>query len=106
MDPFQNSDLPALGPEIYSTGVDRPSEFSLLPTTEAPGNFVDPRPRDILPYTTLAPGIDLDYADFMRRARWKAYQTTRRCERAGNYLEMHKLRHTSPGETVFPLAAG
>jgi len=26
----------------------------------------------------------IDYADFMRRARWKAYQTTRRRERFGN----------------------
>ena len=44
-------------PEIHSTGVDSPSEFSLLATTEAPGNFVDPRLHYILPYTTLAPSI-------------------------------------------------
>jgi len=30
----------------------------------------------------------IDYADFMRRAQWKAYQTTRRCEKVGNYLEI------------------
>jgi len=28
----------------------------------------------------------IDYADFMRRARWKAYQTTRRHEKVGDYL--------------------
>jgi len=30
----------------------------------------------------------VDYADFMRRARWKAYQTTRRRGKFGNYLEI------------------
>jgi len=30
----------------------------------------------------------IDYADFMGRARWKAYQTTRRREKFGNYLEI------------------
>jgi hypothetical protein len=54
----QNSDHPSHGLEIHSTGVDRTSEFSLLATTEAPGNFVDPRPHDILPYTTMAPSIN------------------------------------------------
>jgi len=58
VDPFQNSDHPSHGPEIHSTGVYRPSEFSLLATPEGPDNFVDPRPHDILPYTTLAPSID------------------------------------------------
>jgi len=58
VDPFQNSDHPSHGPEIHSTGVNRQSEFSLLATTEAPGNFVDLRPFDILPYTILAPSID------------------------------------------------
>jgi hypothetical protein len=28
-----------------------------------------------------------DYADFMRRARWKAYHTERRLAKFGNYLE-------------------
>jgi hypothetical protein len=27
-----------------------------------------------------------DYADFLRRARWKAYQKKRRRKRIGNYL--------------------
>jgi len=58
MDPSQNSDHPSNGPEIYSTGVNRPSEFSLLAATGAPGNFVDPRPHDKLSYTTLASSID------------------------------------------------
>jgi len=58
VDPFQKSDHTSHGPEMHSTGVDRPSEFSLLAITEAPGNFVDPRPRGVLPYTTLAPSID------------------------------------------------
>jgi len=56
--PFQNSDHPLHGPEMHSTGVDRPSEFSLLAITEAPVDFVDSRPHDTLPYTTLAPSID------------------------------------------------
>jgi len=30
----------------------------------------------------------VDCADFMRRARWKAYQTTRRREKVGNYFEI------------------
>ena len=30
----------------------------------------------------------IDYADLMRRARWKAYQTARRREKVGNYLEI------------------
>jgi len=30
----------------------------------------------------------IDYADFMRRAPWKAYQTARRREQVGNYLEI------------------
>ena len=29
-----------------------------------------------------------DYADLMRRARWKAYHTARRREKVGNYLEI------------------
>jgi len=28
----------------------------------------------------------LDYADFMRRARWKAYSLPQRLQRIGNYL--------------------
>jgi len=43
---------------ILTDWTDRPSEFSLLATSEAPCNFVDPRPHNILPYTTLAPYID------------------------------------------------
>jgi len=58
VDPFQDSVHPSHGSEIHSTGLDRSSEFSLLTTTEAPVNFVDPRPHYILPYTTLAPSID------------------------------------------------
>ena len=30
----------------------------------------------------------IDYAGFMRRARWKAYQTARRRGKVGNYLEI------------------
>jgi len=30
----------------------------------------------------------IDYADLMRRGRWKSYQTTRRSEKVGNYLEI------------------
>jgi len=30
----------------------------------------------------------IDYADFMRRAQWKAYRATRRREKFGNYLEI------------------
>jgi len=30
----------------------------------------------------------IDYADFMQRARWKAYHTARRWKRVGNYLEI------------------
>jgi len=30
----------------------------------------------------------IDYANLMRRARWKAYQTIRRLEKVGNYLEI------------------
>ena len=29
-----------------------------------------------------------DYADFLRRARWKTYQRARRQERVGNYLRL------------------
>jgi hypothetical protein len=29
---------------------------------------------------------DTDYADFLRRSRWKAYQKAQRRERIGNYL--------------------
>jgi len=48
----------------------------------------------------------IDYADFMRRARWKAYQTIRWRENLGITWRYYNLRHTSPGETVFPLAEG
>jgi len=37
--------------------MDHASEFSLLATTEARGNFVDPRPHGILPYTTSESGV-------------------------------------------------
>ena len=30
--------------------------------------------------------IDTDYADFLRRARWKSYQEAHRMQRIGNYL--------------------
>ena len=56
VDLFQKSDHPSHEPEIYSTGEERPSDFSLLATTEAPDNFVDLLPHFILPYITLAPG--------------------------------------------------
>jgi len=48
----------------------------------------------------------IDYTDFMRRARWTTYQTTRRREKVGITFRYYNLRHTPPGETLFPLAAG
>jgi hypothetical protein len=32
--------------------------------------------------------IDADYADFLRRARWKSYHKARRLQRVGNYLKI------------------
>jgi hypothetical protein len=69
-----------------STEMDSPSEYSLLATTEAKGNSVDPSPRGVLPYWHRVSNIE--YADSMRSARGKTCQTVRRRENVGNYLEI------------------
>ena len=58
---------------------------------EAPGNFVDPRAHGIYYRTQHWQRVStIDYTDFMRGDRQKAYQRARRREKVGNYLEILK----------------
>jgi len=77
-----------MDPKYISTGVDHPSEFTLLATRKAPGNLCILAPMIYYRKQNWHRVPTIDYADFMRRARWDAYQTNRRRGKVGNYFEI------------------
>ena len=68
--------------------MDHLSEFSILATAEARGNFVDSRPKVYYRIQHRNRVLPTDYADFMRCARWETYHTARRREKVGYYLDI------------------
>jgi hypothetical protein len=88
MDTPQDGDNFAHGPTTHSPGLDHPSEFSLLATSNAYRSSVSILAHVVYYVIPHREKVSLaDFADFMRRARWKAYHTERRLAKFGNYLE-------------------
>jgi hypothetical protein len=100
MDTPQNGDYSAKGPATYSSGVERSSEFQDVASTEAHSNPVYPSPMVYYPIQHRNRVLLTDYADFMRRTRWKAYQMARRRTKFGNFWRHYKHHHTPNGRST------
>ena len=86
LDPYQNRSTTPYRPPLYTGRLDNPPLFP-LPPPKAGGNSMDHSSPGGIQNTKGLLTLN-DYIDFLRRAKWKAYQKSPRQHRVGNYLDI------------------